>query len=65
MAQIFRRGWNTIARVSLVGGFFGFFGFLGLWWYLIYRSPYTTAVNVARVQEVPFSHEHHYSGVGD
>lgn len=63
MAQIFRRSWNSLARASLVGGFFGFFGFWGLV-YLVYRSPYTTAVNVARVQEVPFSHEHHYSGLG-
>jgi hypothetical protein len=63
MSQIFSRGSNSIARVSLVGGFFGF---LGLWaaGYLVYRSAYTTNVNVPRVQEVPFSHEHHYSGLG-
>jgi hypothetical protein len=63
MAQIFRRRCNSIARVLLVGAILGFF----LFWavvYLIYRSPYTTNVNVPRVQEVPFSHEHHASGLG-
>ena len=63
MAQIFRRSCNTIARVLLVGSFFGFFGFWGVV-YLVYRSPYTTNVNVPIVQKVPFSHEHHYSGLG-
>jgi len=63
MSQIFHRGSNSIARVSLIGGVVSFFGFWAVV-YLIYRSPYTTSANVPRVQEVPFSHEHHYSGLG-
>src|SRR5437764_10609260 len=63
MAQIFRKGSNSIARVTLVGGFFGFFAFWGLV-YLIYWSPYTTSANVPREQPVPFSHQHHVAGLG-
>ena len=63
MPQIFRKSSNTFSRVILVGAFFGFFGFWGVV-YAIYRSPYTTEVNVPRFQEVPFSHEHHVSGLG-
>src|ERR1051325_7367099 len=63
MAQIFSRSSNSIARVSLAGGFFGFFGLWGLI-YLIYRSPYTTDANVPRAQEVTFSHQHPVAGLG-
>jgi len=63
MAQVFGKSSNSIARVSLVGLVFGFFGFWGVV-YAIYRSPYTTDVNVPRIQEVPFSHQHHVSGLG-
>jgi Cytochrome c7 and related cytochrome c len=63
MAQIFGKGSNTLARVSLIGIFVGFFGFWGLV-YAMYRSPYTTDVAIPRVQEVPFSHQHHVSGLG-
>src|SRR5204863_3002705 len=54
MAQIFSKRSNSVARVSLVGGFLGFFIFWGVV-YLIYWSPYTTAQGVPREQEVPFS----------
>jgi hypothetical protein len=60
MAQVFGKSSNSIARVSLAGVVFGFFGFWGVV-YAIYLSPYTTDVNVARVQQVPFSHQHHVS----
>ncbi len=63
MGQIFRKSSNSIARVVLVGGICSFFGFWALV-YLVYWSPYTTNANVPRVQEVPFSHQHHYSGLG-
>src|SRR5215469_1572517 len=63
MAQIFGKGSNSFARVSLVGGFSGFFGFWGLV-YLVYWSPYTTNQYVPRAQEVPFSHQHHVAGLG-
>ena len=63
MAQIFRKSTNSLVRASLVGGVFGFFGFWGLV-YLIYWSSYTTGQGVPREQEVPFSHQHHVSGLG-
>lgn len=63
MAQIFGRSTNSVARATLIGGFTGFFGFWGVV-YAVYRSPYTTDQNVPRVQEVPFSHQHHVSGLG-
>jgi hypothetical protein len=63
MAQIFRKSSNSFARVTLATGIFGFFGFWGVV-YAVFRSPYTTDVNVPRVQQVPFSHKHHVSGLG-
>jgi hypothetical protein len=63
MAQVFSKGSNSLARVAIIaviGGFFGFWGVV----YAIYRSPYTTEQNVPRVQQVPFSHQHHVSGLG-
>src|SRR5438270_8338611 len=63
MPQIFRRSSNTLARAFLVGAGLFFFLFWGVV-YAIYRSPYTTAQNVPQVQPVPFSHQHHYSGLG-
>jgi len=63
MAQIFRRSSNTLARALLVGAVVCFFLLWGVV-YAIYRSPYTTNKNVPVVQEVPFSHQHHYSGLG-
>lgn len=63
MAQIFSRGSNSFARVSLFGGFGGLLGLCALV-YFIYLSPYTTDQYVPRTQEVPFSHQHHVSGLG-
>jgi hypothetical protein len=63
MPQIFHRSFNTISKVSI----FGFLFFLaGLAWVLaeINRSAYATDVNVAINQPVPFSHQHHVSGLG-
>jgi len=40
--------------------FFGFWGVV----YAVYLSPYATVENVPRVQPVPFSHQHHVSGLG-
>ena len=63
MPQLFHPASNAFSRASifaavvLVG--------LGLWvWLTIYRSPYSTEVDVVRHQPVPFSHEHHVSGLG-
>src|ERR1051326_6597996 len=63
MAQIFGKSSNSIARVSLIGLVFGFFGFWGVV-YAVYRSPYTTEVNVPLAQPVPFSPQHHVAGLG-
>src|SRR5438552_17514512 len=63
MSQIFSKSSNSFARASLVLLFLGFFGFFGLV-YAVYWSPYTTNQNVPREQEVPFSHQHHVSGLG-
>lgn len=63
MPQIFRKSSNSFLRASLVGAIAGFF----LLWavgYAIYWSPYTTDQGVPRGQVVPFSHQHHVSGLG-
>ena len=63
MAQIFHRGSNTIARVSLValpGLVCMGFALLGL----LYRSPYFDRRQNPRAQPVPFSHKHHVGDIG-
>jgi hypothetical protein len=63
MAQIFHPSFNTLSKVSIFGAVF-FLG-AGVWaWDALLRSPYTTQVNVARHQPVPFSHKHHVQGLG-
>jgi hypothetical protein len=54
---------NTLAKASIVGGIV-FAGFLGWVVTSIDRSPYTTNQSVVRPQPVPFSHEHHVTGLG-
>jgi hypothetical protein len=63
MAQLFRKSTNTFIRVALAGMGGGFLVFWGVV-YAVYWSPYTTEVKVARVQEVPFSHQHHAARLG-
>jgi Cytochrome c7 and related cytochrome c len=56
--QIFHRSMNTLSRVSIFGAVF--FVALATWLAaMVVRSPYVTRVDVAQVQPVPFSHEHH------
>ncbi len=63
MAQIFHPSFNTLSKVSIFGALF-FLG-AGVWaWDRVLRSSYTTQVNVARAQPVPFSHKHHVGGLG-
>ena len=63
MAQIFHPAMNTVAKATLFGLVFLIGG--GLWVAsLIQRSPYVTGTEVARIQPVPFSHEHHVRGLG-
>lgn len=63
MSQIFPRGSNTLARVSLLGGIGSLFG---LAWatYAVYWAPWTTRVGDAILQPVPFSHKHHVDDDG-
>jgi hypothetical protein len=63
MGQLFSRSSNSLARALVFGLFAGFFGLWGAG-YAIYRSPYTTRVNIPPSQPAPFSHEHHVSGLG-
>jgi hypothetical protein len=63
MPQIFHRRSNTIARTSILA-FVILLCFLGWMLYAVYWSPYTTLVHVPLDQPVPFSHKHHYAGLG-
>lgn len=63
MAALFRPRTNTIARVSLCGGPLALAGIV--WACLVFtRSSYGTGARVARVQPVPFSHQHHVGDLG-
>jgi len=61
--QIFPRSSNAIARTSL---FVVVMVVAGLGWLLfeLQRSPYITMEGVRRPQPVPFSHQHHVTGLG-
>jgi hypothetical protein len=63
MAQLFRRGANTIAQASLVGVVLLV---LGMGWLIatVSRSSYVTGAFETRPQPVPFSHKHHVGGLG-
>lgn len=61
--QIFHRSTNTISRVSLFGAVF-FAAFLGWVVLELSRSSYMTRQGLVLKQPVPFSHEHHVSGLG-
>jgi hypothetical protein len=63
MPQYFHPASNAFSRASIIVGIL-LVG-VGLWvWAVVYGSPYSTEVNVVRHQPVPFSHEHHVSGLG-
>jgi Cytochrome c7 and related cytochrome c len=63
MAQIFPRGANTFAKVSIVGGVFAILG-LGFVADRVSRSTYVTGTTSPPHQTVPFSHKHHVAGLG-
>lgn len=54
---------NTVAKASILGGVITL-GLIGFIVGGIVRSPYITMEDVPRAQPVPFSHEHHVSGLG-
>jgi hypothetical protein len=63
MPQIFHRSFNVISKVSILGAVFIL---AGLGWVAakVSRSSYVTGAGVVRDQPVPFSHDHHVSGLG-
>jgi hypothetical protein len=63
MPQIFHRSFNTISKVSILGFVF-ILAFLGWVVARLARSDYVTGAWVYRDQPVPFSHQHHVSGLG-
>src|SRR5215472_1095117 len=63
MVQIFRPAADTVARVALVSILVVPFLAIAVA-YLVMRSSYITNQNVTLEQPVPFSHEHHISGLG-
>ena len=63
MAQIFHPAANVVAKGSIVGGIL-FAGLVGWMLWDIESSPYVTYAGEIREQPVPFSHEHHVSGLG-
>lgn len=63
MPQIFPANTNTFAKVTIFGAVFFLAALAGLWNTFI-RSSYVTQQEVAVDQPVPFSHDHHVSGLG-
>ena len=63
MPQIFHRSTNTLSRATIFGAIFVI---AALAWMAmeIQRSPYTTYAGVRKPQPVPFSHQHHVTGLG-
>jgi hypothetical protein len=63
MAQIFHPSTNTFAKATIFGAVFIL---AGVAWAggMFVRSSYVTQVDVVRDQPVPFSHDHHVSGLG-
>lgn len=63
MSQIFHPSTNALAKVTIFGAIL-IVGVILALLYFYYRSPYATQVGVVQPQPVPFSHEHHVSGLG-
>jgi len=63
MAQIFHPSTNTFARATIFGAAFILAGVAAAGGMFV-RSSYVTQVDVVRDQPVPFSHDHHVSGLG-
>lgn len=63
MSQLFPRGANALARISIFGGMFIFGGLCYLGW-IWAHSSYMTGEDLVLHQPVPFSHDHHTAGLG-
>jgi hypothetical protein len=64
MAQIFHKSFNSLAKISIVGGGLVALTAVGYAALLFNRIPAVTQQGVARDQPVPFSHDHHVGGLG-
>jgi hypothetical protein len=63
MPQVFSSKMNILAKATLLGGVLALAGLL--WAGLAFtRSSYGTGIGLARVQTVPFSHQHHVGVLG-
>jgi len=63
MSQIFHRSTNSLARATIFGAVFVVIALGGIL-YEIQGSPYVTEAGVRKPQPVPFSHQHHVTGLG-
>ena len=54
---------NLITKATLFGFLFVLLAGMG-WWFLASRTDYANSVGWVLDQPVPFSHEHHVSGLG-
>lgn len=61
--QVFHRSANALARLSIIGGLI-LFGMLGTAAWFWYNSPLVRTRQNALAQPVPFSHQHHVTGLG-
>src|SRR5215467_13448994 len=63
MSQIFHRSTNSLSRATIFGAVF-IVAALGCVAYIVQGSPYVTYEGVRKPQPVPFSHQHHVTGLG-
>ncbi len=63
MSQIFHRSTNSLSRATIFGAVF-VVAALGWLLYIIQGSPYVTTAGLHKPQPVPFSHQHHVTGLG-
>jgi len=63
MSQIFHRSTNSLSRATIFGAVF-IVAALGWALYVIQGSPYVTSAGIRKPQPVPFSHQHHVTGLG-
>jgi hypothetical protein len=63
MAQIFHRSFNTIAKASVPAAILAL-SVLTAGLYILYSSAWSTRATIPLTQPVPFSHQHHFSGLG-
>ena len=63
MSQIFHRSTNSLSSATIFGAVF-VVAALGWLLYVVQGSPYVTTAGLRKPQPVPFSHQHHVTGLG-